>query len=79
MNIAHDRFPSYVRELIEQLECQNDGKASLKAVAQFLFIETDRFIRACRVFRMKTAQLKGFFLCTGLLISGNVHFVDNSV
>ncbi len=49
MNVAHDRFPSYVRELIEQLECQNDGKASLKAVAQFLFTETDRFIRACSV------------------------------
>ncbi len=49
MNVAHDRFPSYVRELIEQLECQNDGKASLKAVAQFLFTETDRFIRASSV------------------------------
>ncbi len=65
MNVAHDRLPSYVRELIEQLECQNDGKASLKAVAQFLFTGTEHFIRARRVFRMKTVQLKGLFLCTG--------------
>ncbi len=65
MNVAHDRLPSYVRALIEQLECQNDGKASLKAVAQFLFTDTDHFIRARRVFRMKTVQLKGLFLCTG--------------
>jgi len=35
--MPHDRFPSYVRELIEHLECQIDGNASLiKSFYSFL-------------------------------------------
>lgn len=34
---------------MSKLMCQNDVKASLKAVAQYLFLEADHFIQACRI------------------------------
>lgn len=61
ISMPHDKFPSYVRELIEHLECQNDGNTSLKAVAQFLFSVTDRFTRACRDVWDENSSVKGFY------------------
>jgi len=59
--MPHDRFPSYVRELIEHLKCQIDGNASLKAVAQFLFSVTDRFTRVCRGVWDENSSVKSFY------------------
>lgn len=60
-SMPRDKFPSYVRELIEHLECQNDGNASLKAVAQFLFSVTDRFTRACRGVWVENSSVEGLY------------------
>lgn len=59
--MPHDKYPSYVRELIEQLGCQNDGNASLKAVAQFLFSVTDHFIHACWSVWDENSSVKVFY------------------